>query len=217
MSERTDLLGRGPAERHYREGSDRLDTENSALVSLVLEDPGRGLAALHDRYARSLNRLVFRLMGPDSEHEDLMQQVFLQIIHSIGKLRSPERLGFWVRSIAVNVVRSELRSRTIRRAFFRKYRVDDHRDLNDEVDSRSFLALSKAVLERMPTDERLVFSLYYLEEASLPEIAEVCGFSTMTAKRRLSRARTRFKKYMNWESATPISFGGGPFRGGKAQ
>jgi RNA polymerase sigma factor (sigma-70 family) len=59
------------------------------------------------------------------------------------------------------------------------------------------------VLERMPSEERIVFSLYYLEDHSLPEIADMCGFSMMTAKRRLSKARSRFKKYMNWEPSQP--------------
>lgn len=204
MSARTDPTALVPPERSLRDELERIGQENSSLVSLALEDPEKGLAALHARFAPAVNRLVYRLLGPDGEHEDLVQQVFLQMIQSIGKLRTPERLSYWVRSVTINIVRSELRSRTVRRAFLGWYRAEDSRDLNDDLESSSFLARSAAVLERMPTEERLVFTLFYLEETPLPEIAEVCGFSTMTAKRRLSKARSRFKKYMNWETTSRV-------------
>ncbi len=204
MAVRTDPSSLRAGERSLRDEIERLGQEDASLVSLALEDPEKGLAALHARFAPSVNRLVYRLLGPDVEHDDLVQQIFLQMIQSIGKLRSPERLAYWVRSVTINVVRSELRSRSVRRAFLGWYRAEDSRDLNDDIESSSFLARSAAVLERMPTEERIVFTLFYLEETPLPEIAAVCGFSTMTAKRRLSKARSRFKKYMNWESTSRV-------------
>ncbi len=170
----------------------RADAE---LVSLVIEDPRRGLAALYNRFAVDVNRLVWRLLGPDSDREDIVQQVFLQLIQSIGSLRSPERLHFWVRSITINVVRSELRKRMVRRAFLRKQPVEEPLgDLLLDMESQEFVARSAALLNRLPSKERIVFLLYYLEELTLPEIADICGFSSMTAKRRLSAARLRFRK-----------------------
>lgn len=179
------------------DNADRMEHDNAALVSQVLDEPERGLALLHDRFARDVNRLVYRLLGPDGEHEDIVQQIFLNMIHSIGTVRDPGRLKFWVRSICVNVVRSELRKRSVRRAFIRAAPPAESGDLNAEVESAEFLARSSEVLQRLPSQERVVLVLYYLEEYSLPEIAEVCGFSTMTAKRRLSKARERFKKQMS--------------------
>ncbi len=166
----------------------------AALVSLALEDPQRGLAAMYDTYSVEVNRLVWRLLGPDPDTEDIVQLVFLKMLQSIGRLRAPERLHFWIRSITMNVVRSELRKRMVRRAFARQHQQDEPTaDLNMDVESREFIQRSAKVLDRLPVKERIVFTLYYLEELSLPEIAEICGYSLMTAKRRLSSARTRFK------------------------
>jgi DNA-directed RNA polymerase specialized sigma24 family protein len=39
----------------------------------------------------------------------------------------------------------------------------------------------------------VVFVLHHVEELSLPEVAEICGHSLMTAKRRLGAARRRFE------------------------
>lgn len=175
---------------------EQTNREGAALVSQILEDPERGLAGLYERYSRDVNRLVWRLLGPDGEHEDIVQQVFLQMMRSIATVRTPERLGFWVRSITVNVVRSELRRRSVRRIFSRDQALQDERsgDLVVDVESREFVMRSREVLDKLPEKERTVFLLYYLEELSLPEVAEICGFSTMTAKRRLQGARVRFHK-----------------------
>jgi RNA polymerase sigma-70 factor (ECF subfamily) len=172
------------------------NNDSAALMSRVLDEPRQGIALLYDRFARDVNRLVYRILGPDVEHDDIVQQIFLQMIQSIGNVREPERLSFWVRSICVNVVRSELRKRAVRRAFLRSAPPPESGDLSIDVEAADFLSRSSDVLDRLSAQERVVFVLYYLEEHSLPEIAEVCGFSARTAKRRLSHARERFRKHM---------------------
>lgn len=190
---------------------EKIEHQNALLVSQAILDPGAGLVLLYEQYSRSVNRLVYRLLGPDADHDDIVQQVFLQMIQSITKLKSPERLNFWVRSITVNIVRSELRKRSVRRTFLRFAPKDEaSRDMNDEVESSEFMTASATALRRLPAEERIVFLLYYLEEHSLPEIAEACGFSTMTAKRRLSKARERFRRQMSSSDALEGFLGGGP-------
>ncbi len=181
---------------------EKLEHRNAYIISQVLEDPDAGLVLLYDEYSRSVNRLVYRLLGPDADHDDIVQQVFLQMLQSIGKLKSPERLNLWVRSITINIVRSELRKRTVRRTFLRWAPKEEKTgDLSIDVESNDFIKASAAALERLPAEERVVFLLYYLEDHTLPEIAEACGFSTMTAKRRLGKARERFRRQMHLSDA----------------
>lgn len=181
---------------------EKIEHQNALLVSQAIENPSAGLILLYEQYSRSVNRLVYRLLGPDADHDDIVQQVFLQMIQSITRLKSPERLNLWVRSIAINIVRSELRKRSVRRAFLRFAPKDEvTRDMNEEIESTEFMSASADALRRLPAEERIVFLLYYLEEHSLPEIADACGFSTMTAKRRLSKARERFRRQMSKNDA----------------
>jgi RNA polymerase sigma-70 factor (ECF subfamily) len=170
---------------------------NAELVDRVLQDPPAGLAALYARFAKDVNRLVWRLMGADADHDDIVQQVFLQMLRSIHHVRDPERLNMWVRSITVNVVRSELRRRMVRRAFLREHReVQHHGDLAHDMEVRELVRESVELLDKMPSRERIVFVLYNVEGLSLPEVAELCGYSLMTAKRRLGNARRRFDALM---------------------
>lgn len=165
---------------------------NADLVDQMLRDPRAGLAAMHDRFARDVNRIVWRLLGADADHDDIVQQVFFRVLTSIHRLRDPDRLEAWVRAITVNTVRGELRRRSLRRLlWWQTPDVQHHGDLSQEMEARDLVYRSLQVLEKLPAQERIVFGLYHIEDLSLPEVAEICGYSLMTAKRRLAAARRR--------------------------
>jgi RNA polymerase sigma-70 factor, ECF subfamily len=167
---------------------------NRELVCLAQGDPLAGLAELHKRFATSVNRLVWRLLGPDADHDDLVQQVFFAMLTSIGQLRDPDKLEVWVRTVTVNAVRQELRRRSVRRLFWTEQKkVQRFGDLVGEVESRELLSQCVAVLDKIPVSQRIVFILHFVEGYSLKEIADMCGYSHITAKRRLKAATLRFR------------------------
>jgi len=165
------------------------------LVALLLRDPTNGTSRLYDRYAPIVNRLVWRLLGADAEHDDLVQQVFCKVIEHVGRLRDPSCLGAWVKRTTVNTVYEELRRRKIRRLFLReRTRAELHPDLTRDAEIRDLLLCAQTLLGRLPAKERIVFVLHLVEGYSLAEIADLCGFSLRTSKRRLGAANDRFRK-----------------------
>ena len=50
------------------------------------------------------------------------------------------------------------------------------------------------VIETLPSDERLAFTLRFVSGLELSEVATACRVSLATIKRRLSRAEARFAK-----------------------
>jgi len=165
------------------------------LVALLLREPSSAAAKLYDRYASLVNRLVWRLLGADADHDDLVQQVFCKVIEHVGKLRDPSRLGAWVQRTTVNTVYEELRRRKIRRLFLReRTRAELHPDLTRDAEIRDLLLCAQTLLGRLPAKERIVFVLHFVEGYSLADVADLCGFSLRTAKRRLGAANDRFRK-----------------------
>ena len=49
-----------------------------------------------------------------------------------------------------------------------------------------------AVLNAMPVNERMAFVLRFVDDMSLPDVAEACGTSLATLKCRLARAEQQF-------------------------
>ncbi len=146
---------------------------------------GRAFVA---RYSRRINQLVWRLLGACSEHDDVVQQIFVNAFRDIHKLREPEKLDSWLVSITVNTVRKELRSRKLRRFFviFGMETETSGSDLAPE-DQASAVELYRILGEIHP-EERRVFILCMVEGYTQMEAARACGISLSTCKRRLARA-----------------------------
>lgn len=163
-------------------------------LALVPRDPSPTLSELHARFSGVVHRLVWRLLGADADHEDMVQQVFFAMLTSLGQLRDPSKIELWVRTVTVNAVRQELRRRAVRRLFWKGRQHDERTgDLSEEVESRDLLLQCLGVLEQLPKEQRLVFVLHLVEGHSLKDVAERCGYSHITAKRRLKAASTKFR------------------------
>lgn len=171
------------------------ELSDSELVALLKSNASRAAGALHDRYAPVVNRLVWRLLGADAEHDDIVQHVFCKVIEHAKGLRDPSRLGAWVQKTTVNTVYEELRRRSVRRLFLREQvETDFHPDLTRDSEIRDFLLCAQKLVARLPAQDRIVFVLHFVEGYTLEEVANLCGFSLRTAKRRLSAVNTRTRK-----------------------
>jgi len=171
---------------------------DAELLTRLQRDPSTGAPLVYARFKADVNRLVWRLLGADPDHHDLVQQVFIKVFRNCQRLREPEKFAAWVQSIAVNSVYEELRRREVRRLFLRDAQPSEiYPSLVHDVEVRDQLRRSKAILEKLPAKERIVFLLHFLEERSLVEIAETCGYSLATAKRRLAAANRRFESLIS--------------------
>jgi RNA polymerase sigma-70 factor (ECF subfamily) len=156
-------------------------------------DPVGAAPMLYARFAPVVNRLVWRLLGADPDHNDVVQQVFYRILKQGVRIREPEKLDAWVQTVAVNAVYELLRRRQVRRLFLRSTPPTAHADLVRDVEVRDVLLRTKTVIDQLPVKERMVFTLFFIEGRTLGEIAELSGYSHATAKRRLKRANRRFQ------------------------
>lgn len=171
-------------------------SQSVELVERMRTDPTSAAPLLYARFSPLVNRLVWRLLGADPDHNDVVQQVFYRVLKQAQKLREPEKLDSWVQSITVNTVYELLRRRQVRRVFLRSAPTTTHADLVRDVEVRDMLLRTKSVIEQLPPRERIVFMLYFIEGRTLGEIAELSGHSIATARRRLARANERFQYFL---------------------
>jgi RNA polymerase sigma-70 factor (ECF subfamily) len=151
---------------------------------------------LHARLAPLVNRLLWSFLGSDPERDDIAHEVFIRIFRGVRHVRDPSRLEAWAMRVTMNALKNEFRRRKLRRFFSLEFLEDtDHPRVHPDFEGRELLGRTQRILETLPMDERLVVTLRLFEEASAERIAEVCGFSVRTAKRRLSSGRERFLRH----------------------
>ena len=169
---------------------------NQELIHGIVNGNIAASNAFHDRYSRRIARWVWRMLGTDREHDDIVQQVYTAIFKSIKNVKTPHSLDSWVNQVTIVTIKYEIRKRMTRRArfFYRENgELDDLCERNSPF-KQSHIKIFYNILDSMPADDRIVFTLRYMEEYKIDEIANIVGYSPSTVKRRLDSAESLFTK-----------------------
>ena len=147
---------------------------------------------------RILRFLLSSLTDRDAA-EALTQECFLKAWNARQQFRGDSSVATWLTRIAVNLMRDYLRSRSLR--FWQKTRGTalDPMDISDWVPdgrgspesvalAREKVAAVWRTVEKLSVQQRSVFSLRFVEEMELDEIAETLEMNLSTVKSHLYRA-----------------------------
>lgn len=169
---------------------------------LTADEMVRGLKAAQPWAERALvaaetahvERMLTRMLGLSADLDDLMQEVFIRAFARIAELREPKSLRAWLCSIAVFVAREAIR-RKRRRRWLVFLPAEEHPEPSADgasIEARTALRVFYEVLDGFPADERIAFTLRFVEGMELGEVADACQVSLATIKRRLKRASDDF-------------------------
>jgi RNA polymerase sigma-70 factor, ECF subfamily len=178
------------------------------LAEALIAGKSWAAATTYKKHGRMVFRFLQRALGPVGEAEDLTQEVFLQVFLSIRDLRNPLALKSFIFSVAVRVLKWELRRSRARRFFL----VSDVEELPEpaipalDAESREAIKRLYVILDRLSDQDRAAFVLRHVEQLKLEEVGEALGVSLATVKRRLDRAVRMVSRQMEQDpSLAPYS------------
>ena len=125
-----------------------------------------------------------------------MQDVFLTAMRDLPQLRDPASLRSWLAAITARKAHDRLRRRRLR-SFLSLDAAPNYEQIADESASpeqKALLARVYTVLDKVPTNDRIAWTLRHIEGQQLEEVAGICGCSLATAKRRISAAQERIER-----------------------
>lgn len=145
---------------------------------------------LMERYQNHLYRIAFSICQNREDAEDVVQDTFLQYHILKKEFEDETHIRAWLMRVAIN------KSRNIVRAFWRKHRqsLESYMEELNFPDSQSE-ELFEAVM-RLPEKQRTVIHLFYYEDYSIKEIADILKLSESNVKTRLTRGRTMLKEQL---------------------
>jgi RNA polymerase sigma-70 factor (ECF subfamily) len=158
--------------------------------------------AIHARYAPRIRRHIGGVMGADHELEDLCQEVLVVVLTKIYSVRDPARLDGWVFQVTANVLRGAMRRRRLRRLAFGRF-VTEQQDNVFHVNFDASVVASRAahVMERLPQNDRALLTAFWFGTNAAEEMAAQFGRSVFTIRRRLNKARARYRKLARQDPA----------------
>lgn len=151
-----------------------------------------------ESYTAMLYRLAFSHCRNRADAEDVVQEVFLKYLNHTGTFESEAHLRAWLIRVTVNASKDLFRSPWHSRCCSLEEVAEPSVLMPEES------ALVWAVLH-LPAKYRVIVHLYYYEDYSTAEIAQIMGISESAVSTRLLRARKKLKETLggNWNDDEP--------------
>lgn len=153
-------------------------------------------AALYQRYARRLYGFFLRQLNHDTQAAaDATHEVFLRVLEADASEKTHAALPYLF-TIAYNLLRNRYR----RQAYESNYLATLDRqplettDVELRLDRQTLLTALRQVLDELPPPLRLLFSLRYEEELTVPQVAQILAIPEGTVKSRLHKTITIIRK-----------------------
>jgi RNA polymerase sigma-70 factor (ECF subfamily) len=178
---------------------------DEALVSRARHREPAAFEGLYRRHAAFALNLAVHIQGTTADVEDIVHDAFVRAHERLAELRDTSAFRPWLGSIVVRLVRTRLR----RRRMLTVLGLAGHEPVDLEAvaapeadpEMRALLAQVYALLQTMPADDRIAWTLRHVEKHGLDSVATLTGCSLATAKRRIQRAQS----YLSQKFVSPYA------------
>lgn len=160
--------------------------DDATLVAQAIAGNERAFTTLYRRHARYVAGVVYRLMGNDSELDDVVQEAFVDAAGALRSLQDPDGLRAWLARIAVRRVHKRFAKR--RRWRWLLGAAESVAAKTSDPRARQPVDALYEALDGLEPKLRVPWSLHFIEGETLPEVAKTCDVSLATAKRRIAEA-----------------------------
>ena len=170
-------------------------------ITRVLAGEADAFAVLVRRYRDNFARFATRMVGNESDAEDVLQSAFVRAFSALDRCRQPEQFAAWLYQIVLN----ECRSFTTRRARRARWYDDDQETLAsiaaestelEEADEGPSLHELQRALDLLPAEQREAFVLKHVEDVSYEEMSRITGAGVSALKMRVKRACARLRELL---------------------
>ncbi|MCU0361920.1 MAG: sigma-70 family RNA polymerase sigma factor [Bacteroidales bacterium] len=178
---------------------DRTDNsaDDSSLIRASLAGDTRAFGEIVRRYQKMVARTVRGMLGDSVFAEDVGQEVFIKLYHSLNEFRGEAKLSTYIQRIAVNLTLNEIKRR---KRFFSTFSQKGNNEMYEyEIadegtqEKREAAELVNKALQAMDPRFRVIVTMRLLQGYSTKETAEILGLPVGTVLSRLSRAQEQLK------------------------
>jgi RNA polymerase sigma-70 factor (ECF subfamily) len=184
---------------------ERMDLDSVPPPRRVAElDGGAGggpalgdVGELFNAYRGYVAKIGRRILGPSSEVDDLIQDVFLATVRDVHKLENPARLASWLGTVTTRMAKR----RRFRNSVRPSVGFEDPEPLLERVtedgpspESTADLAGNIQRVMSLPDELRTPWVLKHVEGRTLEDVAQQCDCSLSTVQRRLQAASGRLQR-----------------------
>ena len=163
-------------------------SDEDLMCRVSSKDDDRAFDELYHRHARRVMGFLVRQLSDEDRAADLVQDAFMRVWSSRERYMSGADFSTWLFSIAYNLVKNEYRRSGYSADYAEHVAMTTTEEQDDELelhmDNKRFDEALRTELSLLDADSRLLFSLRFEEEMTVPQIAKVMNIPEGTVKSR---------------------------------
>lgn len=152
------------------------------------------------RNSEMVYRLAYSLVKTRADADDIYQDVFLRYIQKEPVFESTEHERAWFLRVTINCSKNFWKS-----PWFQRRVAMDMEDMDETAAKNTELMYEEKdefstlvdIVKQLSKKYRVVIHLFYYEELSVEEIAQITKTKASTVRTRLTRARRQLKNLLN--------------------
>ena len=169
---------------------------DNIYINSVLSGNVSDYTVIVNKYKDMVYTVAYRIVGNHEDAEELAQDVFVKAYASLGDFKGKSKFSTWLYSIAYNTAISKIRRKRLNSVSIND-KEDIYHDIADDVheDFYNFdkvpVEILRQALDELDAVDKSLLTLFYQDDKSIRELAEITGLTESNVKVRLHRSRQK--------------------------
>jgi len=171
-------------------------TNDQDLIANILDGDTNAFTVLVNRYKDLVFSLALKMLKNREEAEEISQDAFIKVYKSLHKFKGDSKFSTWIYKVVYNSCLDRLKQYKKNYALvpideFNENQVKTLDNAFDALVSQDRKNTIQACLNKLPSEDSFLLTLYYFEEQSLEEISKIVGLTANNVKVKLFRSRKK--------------------------
>jgi RNA polymerase sigma-70 factor (ECF subfamily) len=172
----------------------------SQLINDILNGNNNAFESVVKQHGDNVYNLCNKILQNNEDAKDVTQETFIKVFQNLKKFKGDSSFTTWIHKIAYNNTISFIRKNknyhnTDIESITDDDAIEDEHD-TDIYNDATVDSLQKA-LQLISPDERAIVTLFYSQNYTLNDIANVMNISVTNAKTKLHRIRKKLQQLIN--------------------
>jgi RNA polymerase sigma-70 factor (ECF subfamily) len=183
----------------------RLDMSVNPSLHIVRKDQSSQIDSKVDiddlfrRYSAYVAYIAHRIVGDPADAEDLVQEVFLDAHRGLRMFEGQAAVKGWLAVVTTRRAGRFLKRRNLKLKLGLR-EASTYTELVDRSATPEQTAIAASIyraLDKLPVNDRIAWTLRYIQDETLERVAELAGCSRATAHRRITAASVVLKEILS--------------------
>ncbi len=174
---------------------DSINLNDSDLIQGLISKQTSAINYFVNNYQQFIYVLCVKMLNNNEIAEEITQDVLIKSIEKIDQFKGQSKLKTWIYTLAKREVLNYIRINKPETVNIENHPPNEHiNNIEEQLNQKDIKQAIQQAFEFLNFEQKEILTLFYLQELSLKEIAEMTTLSESNVRVKLHRARERFKK-----------------------